>query len=133
MYNDVFCGLFLSVNIFKLTKKQNKTKQNKTKQNKTKQNKTKQNKTKQNKIKTKQKQNKKKKKTHTQKKKKKKHQRHPYIMWISSFYSVTVLTYRHTRKNVVRKLKFKIWQYVIFFHANWLVFFIFNFIKISIV
>ena len=62
----------------------------------------------------------------------KKHQRHPYIMWISGFYFVTVLTYRHTRKNV-RKLKFKIGQYVIFFHASWLVFFIFNFIKISIV
>ena len=57
-----------------------------------------------------------------------------YIMLISGFYFVTVLTYRHMRKNVVvRKLKFKIWQYVIFFHANWLVFFIFNFIKISIV
>ena len=54
-------------------------------------------------------------------------------MWISGFYFVTVLTYRHTRKNVVRKLKFEIWQYVIFFHANWLVFFIFNFKKISIV
>ena len=50
-------------------------------------------------------------------------------MWISGFYFVTVLTYRHTRQNVVRKLKFKIWQYVIFFQANWLVFFSFNFIK----
>ena len=48
-------------------------------------------------------------------------------MWISGFYFVTVLTYRHTRKNVVRKLRLKIWQYVIFFHANWLVFFISNF------
>ena len=34
-----------------------------------------------------------------------------YIMLISGFYFVTVLTYRHMRKNVVvRKLKFKIWQ-----------------------
>ena len=72
-------------------------------------------------------------KTKTKQNKTKKHQRHPYIMWISGFYFVTVLTYRHTRKNVVRKLKFEIWQYVIFFHANWLVFFIFNFEKISIV
>ena len=53
-------------------------------------------------------------------------------MWISGFYFVTVLTYRHMRKNVVRKLKFKIWQYVIFFHENWLVLFIFNFIKKSL-
>ena len=53
-----------------------------------------------------------------------------YIMLISGFYFVTVLIYRHMRKNVVvRKLKFKIWQYVIFFHANWLVLFIFDFIK----
>ena len=52
--NDVFCGLFLSVNIYKLTKKQNKTKQNNNNnnKNKTKQNKTKQNKTKKNKTKT---------------------------------------------------------------------------------
>ena len=58
-----------------------------------------------------------------------------YNMWISGFNFVTVLTYRHMRKNVVvRKLKFKIWQYLIFFHANWLVLFIFNFMKkISIV
>ena len=53
-----------------------------------------------------------------------------YIMWISGFYFVTVLTYRHMRKHVVvRKLKFKIWQYVMFFHANWLILFISNFIK----
>ena len=42
----------------------------------------------------------------------------PYLTWISGFYFVTVLmilTYRHMRKNVVvRKLKFRIWQYVIF-------------------
>ena len=50
-------------------------------------------------------------------------------MLISGFYFATIL-YRHMRKNVVvRKLQFKIWQYVIFFHENWLVLFIFNFIK----
>ena len=52
-----------------------------------------------------------------------------YILLISGFYFVTVLTYRHMTKNVVRKLKFKIWQYVIVFHANWLVLFIFDFIN----
>ena len=50
MCNDVFCGLFLSINIYKLTKKQTnkQTKQNK---NKTKQNKKTKNKTKQKKKK----------------------------------------------------------------------------------